>query len=94
MLLEEFKNQVAQLVDTYENMSQTARNKQLSDEGPAEDVRKIVRTMGKNLQKGCWYLLFYRLCKTKGFAVVEVQTTKSVFYANHFESFHKFCTKC
>ena len=94
MQLEEIKNQVKELADKFAPMSQTMRNKQLSDEGTNEDVRKIVRYMGKNLQKGCYYLLFYRTCKAKGFAIVEVQTTKSVFYLNHFEAFYLFCTKC
>lgn len=93
MILEDLKAQALTLMETFGPMSNVARTRQLSKEDLGDNARKIARTMSKDPEKGCWLLLFHRLCKTKGFVVVEIKTTKSVFYSAHFEAFYNFCKK-
>lgn len=93
MQLEEIKNQAALLIDQFASMPVSLRNKQIKSEGFVENERKAVKIMREDHVKGCWYILLNRLCKNKGFVIVEVQTTKSVFYLNHFEAFYGFCNK-
>ena len=93
MQLEEIKQQAALLTDTFTQMTPSLRNKQIKSEGFGEHERKAVKIMREDPVKGSWYVLLHRLCKNRGFVVVEVQTTKSVFYFNHFEAFYNFCNK-
>ena len=93
MLLEEIKQEVILLTNTYSNLNPSLRNKQLLSEGLPLG-KKVVRLMKEDLSKACWLILFNKLCQNKGFVVVEVQTTKSVFYSNQFEMFFRFCNKC